>query len=34
MAEVEPMPFATVDDLKARWPDMPPGADEHAATLL
>lgn len=34
MAEVEPMPFATVDDLKARWPDMPPGADEHAETLL
>src|SRR5699024_11308331 len=34
MAEVEPMPFATVDDLKARWPDMPPGSDEHAETLL
>ena len=34
MAEVEPMPFATVDDLKARWPDMPPGSDEHAAVLL
>lgn len=27
-------PFADVDDLKARWPDMPPGADDYAATLL
>lgn len=27
-------PFADVDDLKARWPDMPPGADAYAATLL
>ena len=32
--EIEPFPFATVEELKARWPDMPPGADEHAATLL
>ena len=32
--ETEPMPFATVEELRARWPDMPPGADEHAATLL
>ena len=27
-------PFADVDDLRARWPDMPPGADAYAATLL
>ena len=27
-------PFATVKDLRDRWPDMPVGADEHAATLL
>ena len=32
--ETEPMPFATVEELRARWPDMPHGADEHAATLL
>ena len=31
---VEPFPFATVSDLEARWPDMPPGSHEHAATLL
>lgn len=34
MAEVEPFPFATVDELKKRWPDFPPGAEEHARTLL
>lgn len=34
MAEPTPFPFATVEDLKARWPDMPPGSDEHAAILL
>jgi hypothetical protein len=34
VADVEPMPFATVADLRERWPDMPPGADEHAAVLL
>lgn len=28
------LPFATVTDLQARWPDLPPGSDEHAATLL
>lgn len=33
MAEITE-PFADVDDLRARWPDMPPGADESAATLL
>lgn len=32
--EVTPFPFATVDDLKARWPDMPPGSDAHAEVLL
>ena len=31
---VDPFPFATVSDLEARWPDMPPGSHEHAATLL
>ena len=31
---VEPFPFATVDDLKARWPDFPLGADDHAEALL
>lgn len=34
MAEVVPFPFATVADLRARWPDMPAGADEHAGVLL
>ena len=28
------LPFATVTDLQARWPDMPPGSHEHAGTLL
>lgn len=32
--DVTPFPFATVDELRARWPDMPPGADNHASTLL
>lgn len=26
--------FATLQDLKNRWPDFPPGADDHAETLL
>lgn len=30
----EPFPFATVEELKARWPDFPPGADRHAETQL
>jgi hypothetical protein len=30
----QPWPFATVEDLRARWPDMPPGSDEHAKVLL
>lgn len=34
MAEIVPWPFATVADLRARWPDMPPGSDEHAAIQL
>lgn len=28
------IPFATVDELKARWPDMPPGAESNAEVLL
>ena len=31
---VDPFPFATVTDLQARWPDLPPGSREHATTLL
>lgn len=27
-------PQLTADDLRARWPDMPPGADSHAEVLL
>ena len=34
MVDVDPFPFATVEELKARWPDMPVGSDDHAATLL
>ena len=34
MADVTPFPFATVDDLKARWPDLPVGADAHAGVML
>src|SRR5690625_4331460 len=34
MADVTPFPFATVEELKARWPDMPAGAEEHAEVLL
>ena len=34
MADIELFPFATVADLRDRWPDMPPGSDAHAATLL
>lgn len=30
----EPFPFATLDELKARWPDFPAGADAHATVLL
>jgi hypothetical protein len=34
MAEVDPWPFATVQELRDRWPDMPAGADQHAAGQL
>ena len=34
MVDVDPFPFATVEELKARWPDMPAGSDDHAAILL
>lgn len=34
MDEVEPFPFATVDELKNRWPDFPAGGEDHAETLL
>ena len=30
----EPFPFATLQELKARWPDFPPGAEAHAEVLL
>jgi len=30
----EPFPFASLDELKARWPDFPAGADAHATVLL
>ena len=30
----EPFPFATLSDLKARWPDFPAGGDAHATVLL
>lgn len=32
--DVSPFPFATVDDLRKRWPDMPADADEQATALL
>jgi hypothetical protein len=31
---VEPFPFASLDELKQRWPDLPVGADAHATVLL
>ncbi|MCT1607160.1 phage Gp19/Gp15/Gp42 family protein [Nesterenkonia massiliensis] len=34
MEKPEPFPFATVDELKERWPDLPPGAEDHATVLL
>lgn len=34
MTEVFPFPFATLSELKARWPDFPVGADAHATVLL
>lgn len=32
--EVLPFPFATLAELKARWPDFPVGADAFAETQL
>lgn len=32
--EVTPFPFASVEELKARWPDFPAGAEDHAEVLL
>lgn len=34
MADEELDPFATIEEFKARWPDMPVGADSFATTLL
>lgn len=34
MADVEPFPFSTVQELKDRWPDFPVGGEDHAETLL
>ena len=34
MADVLPFPFATLLELKERWPDFPVGADAHATVLL
>lgn len=34
MSDIAPFPFASVQELRARWPDMPPGADAHAGILL
>lgn len=31
---VEPFPFATLDEFKARWPDFPTGAEAHATVQL
>lgn len=34
MSDVSPWPFATVEELQLRWPDMPAGAEDHAQVLL
>lgn len=34
MADDEPVVYATLDDLKARWRDFPIGGDDHALVLL
>lgn len=34
MADEDIEPFATVDDLKDRWPSFPAGSDKPAAVLL
>jgi len=30
----EPFPFATVQELRDRWPDFPAGGEQHASVLL
>jgi hypothetical protein len=34
MTDVTPFPFATLGELKDRWPDFPLGADSYATTQL
>lgn len=34
MAEATPFPFATLQELKDRWPDFPTGGDAYAETQL
>lgn len=34
MVDVDPFPFATAEELEARWPDMPAGSEDHADVLL
>lgn len=34
MAEVTSFPFASLEELRARWPDLPPGSEPHAEVLL
>ena len=31
---MDDFPEVTVEALRARWPDMPPGSEEHARDLL
>lgn len=33
-AEVQPFPFATLEELKERWPGFPTRAENHARTAL
>lgn len=34
MADIDPFPFATVEELKTRWPDFPIGGEAQAEALL
>lgn len=34
MTDVLPFPFATLQEFRDRWPDMPTGADAHATIQL
>ncbi|SEC98788.1 hypothetical protein SAMN04489745_3622 [Arthrobacter woluwensis] len=34
MADVTPFPFATVEELKQRWPDFPTGGEAAATVAL